>query len=150
MERRDVLARIAAVGSVGAIAGCLSGDSGDGPAANDGSGLALDGEPSIQTVGSNCQSAEEESSQYEQTGEGTMSYSGTIFSPDPCHKATIANWSVDEEADKISLEISTTKPDTDEVCMQCTGQLSYEGTVNYTGGSEPEMTITHVDGSDDS
>jgi hypothetical protein len=148
MERRDVLARIAAVGSVGAIAGCLSGDSGGGPAANDGGGLSLDGEPTIETVGSDCQTAEEESSQSEQTSEGTMSYSGTIFSPDPCHIATIENWTVDEEAGEIALEVSVEKPDSDTVCMQCKGQLSYEGTVNYTGGSEPTMTITHVDGDD--
>jgi hypothetical protein len=149
MQRREMLAQIGAVGTVGAIAGCLGGDSGDGPAANDGSGLSLDGEPTIETVGSDCQTAEEESSQYEQTSEGTMSYSGTIFSPDPCHTATIANWSVDDEAGEIALEIGISASDSDTVCMQCTGQLSYEGTMNYTGGSEPTVTITHVDSASD-
>jgi len=147
MQRRDMLERIAAVGTVGAIAGCLGGD-GDEPAANDGSGLALDGEPSIETISADCRNdSTEETRDWQVDSEGTISYNGTILTSDPCHEATVTNWSADEESNTITLDVGAQSSGKD-VCRQCTGAVSYQGTVQYTGGSDPTLQINHQAESD--
>ncbi|MEF8775870.1 MAG: hypothetical protein V5A43_05130 [Haloarculaceae archaeon] len=183
MNRRTLLRRIGALGAIG-LAGCAAGPDGDGDgSAGDGDGSPGDGDGSpgdregtpdssgttttpgpvsiadrsIRTITTECRGTGAETATVAiDRDETRVTVTGSIHTPDPCYEARLSDLAYDAATRTLSLDVVA--EDTGEVCVQCTGRVAYEATIDLAGGVPDRVEITHAgrsvhrgeDGTDDS
>jgi len=173
MNRRDVLRRTIALAGAGTLAGCLdegSGDGGDGDDGSDGSDGSDGGDGSsgsdgatdtatpeptpslsgqeIATQNTGCMSDGAASASVS-SDSLTVTVSGAIEAPDPCHEATLVDASYDADADGLSVTVGTAEGESG-VCQDCVGTVEYEATMTFEGRLPASATVAHEVGDETS
>jgi len=164
VNRRTLLAQIGTLGALG-LAGCTGGDApaGDGDSSpgntTSRTGTPEDGtqtspppsttptpvsivDQSIRTTATGCRGTGDETASVAIDREANrVTVTGVLHTPDPCHEATLTDVAYDASTATLSLDVAAV--DTGEVCVQCTGRIDYEATVDLDGGVPDRVEITH-------
>lgn len=82
--------------------------------------------------------------------ERTVALTGRLRTPDPCHGADLSVADSEpgdgpDPADAITLLVSPTEGEED-VCVQCVGEVAYEGTVTFEEAVPEEVVLVHESG----
>lgn len=152
MDRRALLQRAGALGVV-ALAGCGSRrtnatepddetpttDGGETPTATPGSTERAVTAASVETVGSDCRSGEEQTATISFPGGEAVAFAGRLQASNPCHRVTIDAADYDAGADRLTVHLGTDAGT--QSCIQCTGVLRFDGTVTFQGGLPTAVRI---------
>jgi len=145
MNRRELLGRVAALGSAGVLAGCLTspgGGSGDGGDGGDGGGTPTPsvGDRTIETTDSGCGSGGEAAVAFD--GDAVR-VTGTIQAPDPCHRAKLLSATYDPDADRLSVSVGVVERTDVAACAQCIAGIEYEARITFSNGLPAEVAVDH-------
>jgi len=141
MNRRTFLtATTLALGT--GLAGCTGDSDPDGGNGN-GNGDGPIADTDTETVSADCGSEDDETMDVD-IGSDTVTLTGIISTPDPCHAVVLADTSVDETTLSASIDVEDTT-DEDEGCMDCVGAVEYEATITLSEDVDIEtVELTHV------
>lgn len=142
MQRRELLGSVAALASIGALAGCLSSP---GSGGDDGGGGTADPTPSItdrnvETTSADCGSGGEASVEY---GDEDVAVTGSLSAPNPCHHAELRSADYDADADRLTVSLAAVENEDAGMCTQCVAAVEYEATVGFDGGLPGSVTVEH-------
>lgn len=138
--RRTLIASGAVLGSL-ALAGCQDRFA---PTAN-GSGADSQGEESIETVGTDCGTPDDEHARADRDG-NTVTLSGVLVTSNPCHEAVLVEYSLTDGELSVDIDAVSTL-DEGEVCIECIGAISYEATIEVDSDAVvARVRLNHVPG----
>lgn len=139
LTRRDALASATALGAV-VIAGCVAEnddepddndddpeDGNDGEAGDDIESLELI-DTDLETTAADCGSDDVVEAS---VVDGDIVLEGTVPASNPCHEAYIDEATLENDELSVVVEIEDTT-DEDEGCIQCTGVIDYEATLEFS------------------
>lgn len=172
MRRRTLLKRLGAVTAAGTIAGCLDDATTDGgdPGAGEDDGEADDGEDqhdgnedqkddgdgddggdgdedvqatvtdsTVETIDADCGEGDDAAAEF---GSESVTVTGAIEAPNPCHTATVEEATIDTGT--LTAVVGLEETD-DEVCTECVGLVEYEASIEVDGiGGVDEIVVSHV------
>ncbi|MFB6120234.1 MAG: hypothetical protein ABEJ68_03865 [Halobacteriaceae archaeon] len=75
-------------------------------------------------------------------GSSSVTVTGGLRAPTPCHGAELAGASWDGEGGKLTLTVATTDPD-DDACVDCIGEIDYEATVSFADAPPETVVVNH-------
>lgn len=158
MNRRKFLHRTGILGAL-ALAGCTSqDDTGTDPEnGSDGSDGGTGSTPptstpdgisvvdsSVNTTRTMCASDEAEAVDISiDDSEQVVSFTGRMQASTPCHDVIAESTSYDADDDTLSIVLGTDRRD--EACVDCVGELVFEGTVTLEGGLPGDVTVLRAD-----
>jgi len=146
MNRRDVLKRAAAVGVVGAIAGCTSQRETPGDGSDDGDGETTTTTTEAFSITSRsvdssgtCGQENRASIAFE---DGVVRITGAIPASDPCHEATMTDSTYGEGSGELAVSMGVSETDAD-MCEQCLARVEYEATIEHSGSGPGRVSVSH-------
>jgi hypothetical protein len=171
MKRRVLLKRMAALGSAGAVAGCLGESNGPGGGGTeDGGDDGGDGGDATPTETPTATPTETPTSTPTETPTPTVAseaieteatdcltgdqtaavafeadavvVDGSIQSPDPCHEATLETVAYDPDADRLTVGVGVA--DEGGACQSCLGVVEYRAEIDFEGALPGHVTVEHV------
>jgi hypothetical protein len=162
---RKLTRRKAVLSSIGigaaAIAGCVSDspgsddDDADNPTNGDdgndgenddntGNGGTVDPSGSIERTGSDCGGPDSDTAAA-YAADGVHVIEGTLPSPTPCYEPSLESTGYDDGT--LSVSVDVVEEETDGTCVECTGEVRYEATVEGVAPDEVDsVEVTHVTG----
>lgn len=163
MKRRDLLASVAALGTAGALAGCVSqlddGDSnsgggganpddGGGDGGGDGGTTTTPPTPSIAgaefvDAKAGCGEGNEAEISFDD-GALAVEVVGTLTASDPCHHPEFVETSYDPEGDELTVVVGVTPDESADMCTQCLAAVDYEAVVRFDGALPGSVSVGHV------
>jgi len=101
---------------------------------------------SIETVDVSCMSDDDSDTAEAEFSDGTLTVTGALSSPDPCHEAILASESVEDTQLSVEIDVESTL-DEDEMCQDCVGIVEYEATFELEDDANLDsVSVSHVDG----
>jgi clumping factor A len=105
----------------------------------------VDPEISIETLGAECGTAEDETVDLE-FGDDVITVTGTTPAPNPCHEVFLESGTVEDDSFSLSVNVRENLGD-GEVCASCQGAIEYEAQIRPEDvSSVTEGSIEHVQG----
>jgi hypothetical protein len=149
MQRRTFITTVAASLGTTALAGCIAGNSGDAAAGGSDTDQPSDTDspessPTLSDASlerrEDCSSAGSASIAAESNA---VTVQGCIQGSDGCQVPALADTSYDEEADELTVTVTTEKGTDADTCTQQIVQLGYTATVQFEGGLPKTTTVNH-------
>jgi hypothetical protein len=140
VSRRDVLSGVTATGAL-VLAGCVAQDD-DGEDQSDGGPQIAD--TSVSSTG-DSRSGESDAVQTFEINDNTVTVTGVLQAPNPCHEATLEDSAVSD--DTLTLGIDVQETNDKEACVEMLGMVEYEITVELDDASSiTTLTVNHATG----
>jgi len=106
----------------------------------------VDPEISIETLGAECGTAEDDTVDVE-FGDDVITVTGTTPAPNPCHEVFLESGAVEDDSFSLSVNVRENLGD-GETCASCLGAIEYEARIRPENVSNvTEGSIEHVEGS---
>jgi|GEM_PF-5534428 len=74
---------------------------------------------------------------------GVISFSGVVITPDPCHYLTAGLEVMNRSNVVIGINAESVLPDQDAYCVECIGEMSFDGTVSPVGSCSRRVSVVY-------
>lgn len=139
--RRSVLRTVSAATVATVATGTVAGQSSGNESAD------VVERTAIRTTAQTCQTGSttlDEPADPIPVSDDTVRFSGSMTTPNPCHRAVIE--SVDREGETLVVTVGSEWPDDVEVCVMCVGHIEFEGVVELADPARvAELEVRTVD-----